>query len=152
MKTLYIMPLIIFAHLLNANELSWVDEQIKAIQPAREGMKSIQALKDPFIFLKKDKDDEKLKQKVAVASSTTNTLRNPSNKKEKIHKFKKSKFKLSIIMNRSAKINNKWYTLGDIVNGYKILDISPSNVILVKNKKQILLSTNSKNKNLKLKH
>ncbi len=152
MKTLYIIPLIIFIQLLNANELEWVDEQIKAIQPPREGMKNIHALKDPFIFLKKNKDDEESKKNNKVTPSTTVPLMGQNITKEKVTIVKKSTFDLSMIINKSAKINNKWYKQGDILSDYEILTISPSSVVLVKNKKQTILSTNSKNKNSKLKH
>ena len=147
MKTLYIIPLIILTQLLWANELEWVDEQVKAIQPSREGMKSIHSLLDPFIFL--EKDEESTKSSKAKPSTTGVTSIAP---KEKTKIVKKQTFDLSIIINKSAKINNKWYKKGDILSGHKILTISPSSVILIKNKQQILLSTNSKNKNLTLKH
>jgi len=48
-------------------------------------------------------------------------------------------------------INGKWYRSGDLVNGYRVKTISTKSVLLVKSKKQLLLSvkTNSKKLNFK---
>jgi len=149
MKTLYTISLIIFIQLLNADELKWVDEQIKAIQPPREGMQSIRVFKDPFIFLKKD-DNKKKSSKLIPSNAIPLVTQSTTNKKVNI--AKRSTLNLSIIINKSAKINNRWYKKGDIISGHKILSISSSSVVIVKNKKQTILSTKNKNKNLKLKH
>ena len=52
MQKFIILLSIISALSLFGNELSWVDEQVAAIKPPREGIsnKEISKLKDPFIF------------------------------------------------------------------------------------------------------
>lgn len=129
---------------LGANELTWVNEQVEAIKPPRVGMKSreISVLKDPFIFLKRNKSVNKnsssKKQKVSPISkkNATSTVK------------KKSSLSLNMLMNSSAMINGEWYRVGDKVNGYKISKIELRSVLLTKNKKKLLLSTDTKSKNL----
>ena len=150
MKALSILPLIIFIQVVNANELEWVDKQIKAIQPSRQGMKNIGQLKDPFVFL--NKEDKKSKEDNKIVPSPNITFIHSNKTKQKVHIVKKSRFNLSMIINKSAKINNKWYKQGDILHGHKIFAITPNSVILLKNKKQTILSIYSKNKNIKFKH
>jgi hypothetical protein len=48
-------------------------------------------------------------------------------------------------------INNKWYKYGDTVNGFKIVKIDRTSVLLKRNKNEILISTKSKSNNLQLK-
>ncbi|MBT5934425.1 hypothetical protein [Sulfurimonas sp.] len=137
-KTLLILTLILSTHLL-CDELAWVNEQIEAIKPPRNGMKQhvVSGLKDPFIFLvKKTKNKVKVEGKVNV--------------KSKVKKVSKV-ISLTMVINKKAMINGKWYRSGDLVNGYRVKTISTKSVLLVKSKKQLLLSvkTNSKKLNFK---
>ncbi len=61
MKNLYSLLILLIATQLFSNELTWVDEQVEAIKPARIGVsqKEISKIKDPFIFLHKN-DNSKL--------------------------------------------------------------------------------------------
>jgi len=142
MKTLYVILVLLGLSQLSASELSWVDEQVEAIKPPRSGIssKEIRAVKDPFIFLVK-KDDIEGKSKKSA-----------SKKISRVHYVKKSHTKrlvLDAVLNKSAMINKKWYKEGDKVYGYKLAQVNTTSVVLKRQKKQILLSTKSKSKNLK---
>ena len=149
MKTLFIMLVLILAVNLSANELQWVDEQIEAIKPPRSGMevKALTKIKDPFIFLL----DKKVKKKDTKAKRYTKASYKKSSKRVNNYMLNK-RFRLSITINKTARINNKWYKLGDNLSGYKIAKIDASSVVLTKGKKNFLLSTHSKNTNLKFKN
>lgn len=146
MKTIITLLFISFSSLLLANELHWVDEQIEAIKPARVGLKAhnISKITDPFIFVKS--------QEKTIKKSTKSKKIYHS----KTHRYKRyysiKKLHLAMTMNKSAKINGKWYKLGDTIHGYKIVTIDVTSVTLRHHKKDYLISTNSKNKTLKFKH
>lgn len=146
MKTLLITIAVLLTLNVSANELSWVDEQVEAIKPPRTGMKSreLSVLKDPFIFLKKNRTDKPTKKGSIKKSNTSSVANNASPSTVK----KKKALSVTMLMNSSALINGKWYRVGDKVNGYKISKIDLKSVLLTKNKKKLLLSTNSKSKNL----
>jgi len=132
----YITILLIFTSLY-ANDLKWVDEQIAAIKPLRNGvsLKSIDLLKDPFIYVKKD------------------NTKKVSGKSMKIKSSKKQLFShhftLQAIMNSYALIDGKWYKNGSKVYGYKLSILNRTEVVLIRKNKRILLST--KIKKIKLK-
>ncbi len=138
--------------ILIANELKWVDEQIEAIKPPRDGVSfaKVNAVNDPFIFLKKNKDEDKTKKKtIAVKSRSTSKKSSPnSNKLAK----KSTVLVLDAIINKNALINGKWYKLKDRVGKYTLNSIDRTNIILSYKRKNIFLSTDSKNKNLKFKN
>lgn len=145
--TLFLMLL---TSLLVANDLSWVDKQVDAIKPPRSGERNsnINRISDPFIFLKKNGYDAKknTKQSTKVSktrSSTGNSAIKPV--------FSNSMFRLAMIINNSALINSKWYKVGDWVNKYKIIKISKSSVTLKQNSIIKVISTITKNNNLKFK-
>lgn len=151
MKTLLIAIALLLTVSLSSDELAWVDEQVSAIKPPRTGMKSreLSMVRDPFIFLKKNRIDEannKSSSKTARPRSTPNRIATSSEMK-KVVKKKKS-LSVTMLMNSSALINGKWYKLGETVNGYKVSKIDSTSVLLTKKNKKLLLSTNSKNKNL----
>jgi len=151
MKTFIITTIVLLGININANELTWVDEQVEAIKPPRIGMKSreLSILKDPFIFLKKnriDKEKNKSENTRTRVSSTPNKLANFSDTKKTIKK--KRSLSVTMLMNSSAMINGKWYRVGDTINGYKVSKMDKDSVLLTKKSKKLLLSTNSKSKNL----
>jgi len=151
MKTFFIAITILLTANLNADELAWVDEQVEAIKPPRTGMKSreLSILKDPFIFLKKNRTDVS-KKKNAKRSSTPRVARSATSSipgAKKIIKKRKGLI-LTTVINTSAMINGKWYKTGDTVSGYKVSKIDSTSVLLTKKSKKLLLSTNSKNLNL----
>ncbi len=151
MKTFFITIALLLTANLNSSELDWVNEQVEAIKPPRIGMKNreLSTLKDPFIFLKKNRTDKPKGKNVAKKSrstSSSNRATVASGKKTTLKK--KSSLSVSLLMNSSAMINEKWYRVGDKINGYKISKIDSTSVLLIKNKKKLLLSTSSESKNL----
>ena len=126
----------------NPVELSWVDAQVEAIKPPREGVsdKDISLLKDPFIFLKTKEEKTEEKQHVAAAPSVQHT-----STKKTMHIKKRptrtQRLKLSAILNQSALINGRWFKLGEKVAGFTITQIDLQKVILQKGSKKLVLTT-----------
>lgn len=138
----------VLGNVLAAGELEWVDEQIAAIKPPRKSAK-MASINDPFIFLEKNKtpkkDDKKSpffspSQKVAKSVVDVNAT------------AKKEEYNLIAIMNKSAMINDTWYKISDKVNKYTVIAIDKTSVTLKDNKKELVLSTENKSKNLKFKN
>ncbi|MBU0721249.1 hypothetical protein KJ877_07900 [bacterium] len=151
--------LLLIVSSVGANELSWVDEQVKAIKPARSGIGSsnITVLKDPFIFLEKNKSVKIEDKKSSIQTASNNTVSSSTASADtlnskKLKKEAQSTIALNAIINSSALINNKWYKLHDKVQSYTITNISRKSVVLTRGNKNIVLSTNTKNSNLKFKN
>ncbi len=142
MKKLIIFTLLLVTTHLLANELAWVDEQVEAIKPPRKGIstRDISKLKDPFIFLHAKKAKKRARSPYRRYSKSAS--------KKQIQRYS-SKLSLEAILNKSALINRKWYKEGEKVYGYKLEKVNLQSVLLTRGKKQILLSTVSKSKNLK---
>ncbi|HIP20517.1 MAG TPA: hypothetical protein EYG70_05285 [Sulfurimonas sp.] len=149
MKKIALTLSVLLSTAILSNELSWVDQQVDAIKPARVGMKSsaVNRIKNPFIFLQKNKTTiDKTGKK--VVSKGTKRVGPLVVKKEKVKTVNKV-LVLSAVMNNSAMISGKWYRIGDTVNGYKLNEINRNSVLLSKHKKQLLLSTKSNSDKLK---
>ncbi len=155
MKTLFITIALLLTATLNSNELAWVDEQVEAIKPPRTGMSSreISVVRDPFIFLAKNREIQE-KDKEAAKKTNTQPTSNKVATSSKVQKTikKKKALSLTMLINSSALINGKWYKQGDTVKGYKISKINSKSVLLTKKNKKLLLSTISKNENLNFKN
>jgi hypothetical protein len=125
----------------NASELSWVDEQVKAIKPPRSGAKNwyLASVKSPFIFLGKAKN---------VASKSKTSAKTASVKKLNTPK-PVQKLTLEAVINKSALIDGKWYKEGQTVYGYKLEKVNGRNVLLKKSQKSVLLTTKSELRSLK---
>ncbi len=143
--------LCLFTVALSSNELAWVDEQIDAIKPPRKGLSNsaVSNLKSPFIFLKESKEGVKTTssrpQSSRVVKSSSSTVKSkPVTPKKALS--------VDAIMNNSALIGDTWYKTNDKVQGYTILNITQTSVVLVKNNKRFVLSTNSTNRTLKFKN
>ena len=156
MKALYIIIFLFLTLNLSSNELAWVDEQINAIKPPRKGVSNfaISRLRDPFLFLKKKTEKNDVQKatkngKSAIPDSTATSLSSTSEVQDT---FSRTAFRLSAIMNHSALINGKWYKLNEKINGYTLSRISISYVVLSKKGKNVLLTTNSTNMNIKFKN
>jgi len=150
MKSFFIISFLLLLSLnLSSNELEWVDEQIEAIKPPREGISEaeIASLKDPFIFLKK----ADTKSSVIATAPTVFTSETTDSPKIRVLPQKK-KFILDAIINKSALINGKWYTISDKIDDYTVSKIDTTSVTLLKKGKEERLSTSSKNLNLKFKN
>ncbi len=149
MKKIFLILSVLFSTLVLSNELSWVDRQVDAIKPPRIGMKasSIKNLKDPFIFLEKNRTAELLTSKSSQPKAGIKQ-NSKTAKKQKIKTVSKV-LVLNVIMNNSAMISGEWYKLGDRVNGFEISEINRNSVLLHKQKKKLLLSTKSNTNKLK---
>lgn len=154
MKNLLIIPSLLLAVNIFADELKWVDEQIQAIKPPRIGISSskVNAVSDPFIFLDKNKDKSK---KSASTSRPRASFKKAStlskSKKSKVSK-KSSVFVLDAIINKSALINGKWYKIEDMVGKYTLSNVENTMITLKYKNEELLLSTDSRSKNLKFKN
>lgn len=142
MKYLLHIIFLLFTINIYADELQWVDKQIEAIKPPRKGVSdaNISLLKDPFVFKKGSSSKDGVK---AVTKAS------------KISKYRQSKrykkYVLNTIINKSAMINGKWYNINDKVGLYTLSEVKRTSVTLSYKSKKIVLSTASKNKNLKFK-
>ncbi|WP_345979122.1 hypothetical protein [Sulfurimonas sp. HSL3-2] len=119
-------------------ELSWVDEQIKAILPPRKGtsVAYIDTVTQPFIFVIVTKTG---KDGVAVSKTS------------RVYKRSwKAPLKVTIIINSKALIAGKWCSVNDWVQGYKVAAIGENTVKLVKNKKTKILSIKQDNRKIQI--
>jgi len=141
MKKLILILLLLISTLLVANELAWVDEQVEAIKPPRKGIsnKEISKLKTPFIFLKKKKTKKGVHHATRSHAKSTAKARRHS-----------SRLSLKAVLNKTALINGKWYKEGEKVYGYRLNKVNLKSVLLVRGKRKVLLSTMTKNTNLKI--
>ncbi|EAK0823398.1 hypothetical protein IO404_000444 [Campylobacter lari] len=57
----------------------------------------------------------------------------------------KSDFSLQAIVSNKVKINDKWYVLNDDIEGFKIVEIKNSQVVLIKEEKIMVLKLYEKN-------
>ena len=140
--------LCLFTVALSSNELTWVDQQIDAIKPPRKGLSNsaVSNIRSPFIFLKKSEKSVKTasnRPRISrIAKSSSTTVRSKP-------KAPKKGLYVDAIMNKSAFIGGTWYKINDKVQGYTILNITHTSVVLSKNSKNFVLSTSSTNRNLK---
>ena len=154
-----IMSILVISITLQAkDELTWVDEQVNAIKPPRISVSNskISSLRDPFIFLEKNRTKKKEKRAKATTTVPSKSFVSNSNRVETKKTTPKkisysSKIALSAIMNKSALINGKWYKVNQKIGSYIISKITNTNVVLTKNSKSLILSTNSKINNLEFK-
>ncbi|MEA2100620.1 MAG: hypothetical protein U9P72_10880 [Campylobacterota bacterium] len=157
MRFLIILSFLFIKIDLFSDELLWVNEQIEAIKPEREGLKDseISLLNDPIIFLN-NKSTLKTKSKLRPKSVNKTVVKKSykSNRAVKTISISKVKYQLFLeaIINNSALINGKWYSLYDKIKGYKLIKIDRTSIVLVKNKKKIMLSTSTKNRTIKFKN
>ncbi len=138
---------------LMATELEWVDEQIEAIKPPRNGVK-ITTMTNTFIFLEKNKKEKKEDKKGTISSSQTGAIKNPTPPltltiKESV---KKKDYQLVAIFNKSAMIDNKWYKQGEKIDNFTVVEVDKNAVTLKDGKKEIVLSTNNQTQTLKFKN
>ena len=105
-----------------------IDNQILEIKPPRTGVKASDVLKtkSPFIMFKTGKDGKK----------TTYAVKK---------KVKLPPLKMESSINKSVKINGKWYKEGDRVRQYTIIKVSSGEAVLKSKKKELKLFQNQKN-------
>lgn len=161
MRKILILSIFVISCLASNNELSWVDEQVNAIKPNRNGTTNtkISKIRNPFIYLKKNmsKKSNSAKESTTKSRLTSNAItKSDSNSNETLSSLKKvttpnSILTLSAIINSSALINGQWYKLGQKVNNYKIVKMHKSSVTLTRGKKTTVLTTKSSASKLKFK-
>lgn len=152
-KSIIILSIFVGTSLIS-NELSWVDEQVKAIKPARTGMssRSLSKLKDPFIFLKKNDitvHADNTKKTIQPSATKIATTRSKETYVPSKTRYVSGTLTISAIMNNSAMINGSWYKLGDKIGRYKVKEIHRNSVLLANSEKKILLSTKSGSQKIK---
>ena len=157
MKILLLIYILSVSVLL-ADELSWVDEQVNAIKPNRNGVSNakISKLRSPFIYLKKNMSKKDLgasssTAKVTADRTTTSSSSRKSTRTVSSIKTANGILYLSVIINSAALINDVWYKLGDTFSGYTIVKVSRTSVTLRKKKKTTVLTTKSEFNKLKFK-
>lgn len=137
-------------------ELAWVNTQVEAIKPKRDGISThlLSRISDPFIFLEKNKTDKKDKDatKRALIPSSKKSATNTAGTLDQVKKPSYKALTLDAVINQSVLINGEWYKLNDTVRGYTIKSITLKSATLVKNKKELVLTTNTTNSTLKFKN
>ncbi|MDD5156555.1 hypothetical protein [Sulfurimonas sp.] len=152
-KTITFLLLFFMSTILVATELEWVDEQIEAIKPPRNGIK-ITTMTDTFVFLEKNKKEKKEARKGLASSTVVTVIQKPGlpsilTIKESV---KKRDYQLIAVMNKSALIDERWYKKGEKIDGYMVVDIDKNSVTLKDGGKEIILSTSSQKQTLKFKN
>lgn len=130
----------------NDKELDWVDEQIKAILPARQGISdlSINRLIDPMKYKTSQADQTTLKLLAPpkLGSSIGTSL---------LPKIVEEPLKLQALFNKSALINGKWYRINDPIRTFNLNEIKTASVVLKGKKGEpLVLFLNKNNNNIKI--
>lgn len=121
-------------------ELAWVDEQIRAIIPARIGIANgyIDSLRDPMKFRTPPVIGGKLLPPPKLGGFAA-----PAVVEEPL--------RLQAMMNKSVLISGKWYKVGDSVRGMTISEVKPNSVLLAgKNGQKLILFLTKQNNNIKI--
>ncbi|MDD5211151.1 MAG: hypothetical protein PHV62_01940 [Sulfuricurvum sp.] len=132
-------------------ELAWVDEQIRAILPARIGVADgyINSLNDPIKYES---------TKPVLGANGIKLLPPPKlggmpmlPGMPIVAKVVVEPLRLEGLMNKSALINGKWYHLNDAVRSYTLAEIKPSSILLSGAKgQQLILFISKQNPNIKI--
>jgi hypothetical protein len=122
---------------------AWVDAQIAAIKPPRKGMSAakLSRVKNPYLIKYSGTGT-----KTANASTKTSG----TDTKKTVTEKPRKPLKLTAIVNESALIGNKWYSVDDKVQGYKVQKIDKDSVVLQYGQKQRVLMLSAKNPNIKI--
>lgn len=124
-------------------ELTWVDEQVQAIIPARVGIPEgfINSLRDPM-KMKKAAPSTLPGSKLLAPPKLGSVLQPP---------IVEEPLRLLAIMNKSVLINGKWYKVGESVRSFILSEIKPSSVLLTGKKDQkLILFLTKQNNNIKI--
>ena len=142
MKKLLLISLLPFALFakgdinVESEDHAHISNLIKEIKPPREGVSNseVARVKSPFLMLYKVKNS---KGKTAYAIEKRRVDVRP--------------LTLESSINKVVKINGKWYKEGDRVRQYTIIEVSPEEVLLKSNKKELKLYLNHKNDKIQFK-
>lgn len=128
----------------NDKELAWVDEQIRAILPARIGVSDgyINSLIDPIKYATPITTPKVGGGGLLPPPRIGSTLLSPV-----IPKVVIEPLRLQALMNKSALINGKWYKIGDSVRNYSLSEIKAASILLRATKGEPLVLFLSKNNN-----
>lgn len=150
MKIFRLLAFTLISVNLFSNELQWVNEQINAIKPPRNGVSSniINNTKSPFVFLS---DEEKVLTVKKTLKRSPKITKRKSTYRKKTVKRKSNGLQLDAIINNSVLINGKWYKRNSKVGKYRVSVVNRNNVILTYKKNELVLSMANKNKKLKFK-
>ncbi|WP_345989559.1 hypothetical protein WCX18_03360 [Sulfurimonas sp. HSL1-2] len=140
MKTkllLLMLPLFAFAQDVQP-DMQWVDQEIAAIKPPRQGVSSaaLFGLQDPF------RAQLILNQPPQAKKGTTAYVQRYAPKPPLTLE--------SVINSHTALIDGKWYKQNDTIYGYAIVKIERDSVLLQKKKKQITLTLKKKNPKIQI--
>jgi hypothetical protein len=123
-------------------ELTWVDEQIRAIIPTRVGV--------PDGFVNSLRDPMKMNQALSTPTSGSKLLAPPKLGSD-LPKVIEEPLRLTAIMNQSVFINGKWYKVGDNIRTFSLAEIKSSSVLLAGKKDQkLILFLSKQNSNIKI--
>ncbi|MDD5014589.1 MAG: hypothetical protein PHW73_05740 [Atribacterota bacterium] len=127
-------------------ELTWVDEQIQAILPARIGI--------PEGFINSLRDPMKMKKTTPIAMVGSKLLAPPKLGSMGIiapPKVVEEPLRLLAIINKSVLITGKWYKVGDTVRNFSLIEVKPNSVVLADKKDQkLILFLTKQNSNIKI--
>ena len=133
-------------HSQGDKELTWVDDQIQAILPARIGI--------PEGFINSLRDPMKMKKSAPVSSVGSKMLAPPKLGSIGIippPKIVEEPLRLLAIMNKSVLISGKWYKVGDNIRNFSLLEVKPNSVVLADKKDQkLILFLTKQNNNIKI--
>lgn len=124
--------------LFATGDLTWIDNQVKAIKSPRSGLSNSELARthSPFIY------------KVEVTTPSGDIIKKDVNGTKKVV-FEP--LKVTAIMNNSALINKKWYRPKDKVRGYVVRSVNSDGVTLANRKHQLRLKIVSTNPKIKIK-
>lgn len=127
LSVMSLVPMIVLANSESPNHAE-INKQIEEIKPPRTGVKASDVLKtaSPFILFKKETDGKK----------TTYTVKK---------RVKLPPLKLESAINKSVKINGKWYKEGDRIRQYTITKVFTDEVLLTSKGKELKLYQNHAN-------
>lgn len=139
-----LLTLTLLVSLLQADaNMSWIDQKIDEIKPARTGLNNntLARVKSPFIVIK-----EAPSAKEGVKVLPTTVTKDTPIKKD----LDKLPLTLQIVLNSSALISGKWVKENELIRGYKLSQIQSDYVVLERKSKKIKLFIAQKSKNLNI--
>lgn len=140
-----LLILILFTSLLQADaNMSWIDQKIDEIKPARTGLSNstLARVKSPFIVIKEEPKKSTTGKKVVSTDIKKDVVVNKD--------MSKSPLTLQIVLNSSALISGKWVKENELIRGYKLSQIQSDYVVLERKSKKIKLFIAQKSKNLNI--
>lgn len=118
----------------------WVDAQIEAIKPPRQGLSqgALERVTNPFLYTSR------------VSSTPKRTTTKPRRTTRTDRKTGYPAMKLLAVMNNSALINGNWYRINDKVHGYTVAKVNADSVLLTRYNTKRMLFVSSKSNNIKI--